>query len=129
MRAPKHMTAFAKRLRHDQTDAETLLWSRLRAERCGFKFRRQVPVSNYILDFMCFELGVCVELDGGQHYDDGEAEAADRLRDEVLTLQGICVLRFANNELMANLDAAVELIVAACEERVARGPLPWGEGG
>ena len=64
------LTPRAKRLRTDSTDAERLLWSRLRAHRLlGWKFKRQQPMGRYIVDFVCFDAKLVVELDGGQHAD------------------------------------------------------------
>ena len=62
--------AFVRQLRREQTDAEKLLWYCLRNRQLfGLKFRRQYPVGPYILDFYCHEYKLCVELDGGQHYE------------------------------------------------------------
>jgi very-short-patch-repair endonuclease len=61
-------TKFAKQLRKESTDAERLLWSRLRAKQlAGIKFRRQEPFRQYVLDFVCYEKRLVIELDGGQH--------------------------------------------------------------
>ncbi len=69
------LTSRAKRLRTDSTDAERLMWSRLRTHRLlGWKFKRQQPIGGYIVDFVCFDAKLVVEVDGGQHAD---AVAAD----------------------------------------------------
>ena len=99
-------------LRHDSTEAERLLWSKLRAWRLvGHPFKRQVPCCGYILDFACVSQKVAVELDGSQH-----AECARvAVRDGVLTSQGWRILRFWNNELYDNLEGVLETILHALE--------------
>jgi len=102
------LTEFARKLREDSTDAERLFWSRVRARRlCGLKFKRQEPVGPYIVDFVCAERSLIVELDGGQHADSD----ADRTRDAWLTSQGYWVLRFWNNDVLTNMDGVIETIM------------------
>ncbi|MDO9468725.1 MAG: endonuclease domain-containing protein [Thiobacillus sp.] len=97
---------FARQLRSKQTDAETLLWSRLRAHRLfGLKFRRQQPIGVYIVDFLCPEKKLIVELDGGQHQ---ERADYDSNRDAWLESEGYVVLRYWNNEVMENLEGVLE---------------------
>ncbi|MBI5330747.1 MAG: endonuclease domain-containing protein [Betaproteobacteria bacterium] len=97
---------FARQLRTAQTDAETLLWSRLRAHRLlGLKFRRQQPLGPYVVDFSCPEKKLIVELDGGQHQ---EQAVYDEERDAWLKAEGYAVLRYWNNELMSNLEGVLE---------------------
>ena len=101
----------ARRLRRKQTDAERKLWMRLRAREVnGFKFRRQHPIGNYIVDFCCHERGLVVELDGGQH---ASETMADRRRAEFLVRQGYQVLRFWDHEVLTALDAVLEQIADA----------------
>ncbi len=89
----------ARRLRRDFTEAERALWRILRDRRfAGFKFRRQVPFRNYILDFVCYESRVVVEVDGGQHAD----SSADQLRDKTLVREGFRVVRYWNNDVLSN---------------------------
>ncbi|MBC3873962.1 endonuclease domain-containing protein [Undibacterium flavidum] len=76
------------------TDVERLLWSRLRCEQLGFKFRRQHPFLNFVLGFVCLELKLVVELDGSQHL---EAQNYDEYRTKCLNDAGYLVLRFWNN--------------------------------
>lgn len=110
---PSRLTGFAKRLRHDSTDAERLIWSRLRAHRlAGFKFNRQAPIGPYIVDFACFEEKLVIELDGGQH---GEAVERDKQRDEWLSCQGFRVLRFWNNEVLGNLEGVLTRVLEVLE--------------
>ena len=104
----------ARRLRQDQTDAETKLWDTLRAGRFkGWKWRRQAPVGPFIVDFLCLEAAVAVELDGGIH-----AEQADRdaRRDAYVRLRGLQVLRFWNSEVSADFDGVCWTILSACRE-------------
>jgi len=99
---------FARELRKRQTDTERLLWSRLRAHRFGGrKFKRQQPIGPYIVDFVCFEAGLVIELDGGQHV---EQCAYDAKRDKWLAEQEFKVLRFWNNEVLANLEGVIHRI-------------------
>jgi very-short-patch-repair endonuclease len=97
---------FARQLRSKQTDCENLLWSRLRAHRLsGLKFRRQQPIGVYVVDFLCPEKNLIVELDGGQHQERAEY---DKARDAWLKSEGYTVLRYWNNEVMENLEGVLE---------------------
>jgi very-short-patch-repair endonuclease len=101
------MVRIARRLRVNQTDAETVLWNRIRNRQIGgHKFIRQEPVGNYICDFVCRERHVIIEVDGGQH----SASAADVIRDQQLTAEGFKVLRFWNNEVLGNLEGVLVTI-------------------
>ncbi len=89
---------FARTLRKASTDAEAKLWQGLRARQLnGYKFRRQVPMGNYVADFVCLEARLIVEVDGGQH---AERSDYDEARTDWLHAQGFCVLRFWNNEVL-----------------------------
>jgi very-short-patch-repair endonuclease len=102
-------TKLARRLRTNLTDAEKYLWYILRRKNLnGLKFRRQQPIGRYIVDFVCFENKLVIELDGGQH---AEQIAEDQKRDRWLRSQGFRVLRFWNNEVLDNRDAVVETIL------------------
>ena len=100
----------ARRLRCDQTDAETKLWYRLRSAQLGAKFRRQEPILGFTVDFVCHEHRLVIELDGGQH---AERVDHDERRSKVLTQAGFRVLRFWSNELNENFDGVLETIAAA----------------
>lgn len=96
----------ARRLRRDATDAETLLWARLRNRQLyGAKFRRQVPIGRFIADFLCFEARLIVEADGGHHSVEADAE-----RTAFLEAQGFTVIRFWNHEVLGNIDGVLETI-------------------
>jgi very-short-patch-repair endonuclease len=98
---------FAKKLRRNMTDAERCLWRHLRAHRftCA-KFKRQQPIGPYIVDFVCFDASLVIEVDGGQHLN----SAADQERDAWLKGQGFQVLRFWNDEVLTNLPGVLERI-------------------
>ena len=101
----------ARALRANQTEVEARLWQRLRDRQlAGAKFRRQAPFGPYIADFACLAAKLIVELDGGQHADNEEADAA---RTAWLEGQGFRVLRFWNNDVLANTDGVLEEILAA----------------
>ena len=104
----------ARRLRRDQTESETRLWDALRDRRLdGWKWRRQVTGGPFIVDFLCLEAAMAVELDGGIH-----AERADRdaRRDAYLRARGLQVLRFWNAEVSTDLDRVCWTILSACRE-------------
>ena len=101
----------ARQLRSNQTDVERLLWSKLKDRQLsGFKFRRQLPIGRYIVDFVCRERALIVELDGGQH---GSVTKYDSDRTRWLKHHGWRVLRFWNNEVAENLSGVLEVILAA----------------
>src|SRR5207248_5344880 len=98
----------AKQLRHDQTEAEVFVWSQLRSRRfSGFKFRRQHPLGNYIVDFVCLDRRIIVELDGGQH-NELNHRAYDARRDAWLKQEGFEVLRYWNSDVFTEWDAMAE---------------------
>ena len=101
-----------QKLRKNMTDAEIRLWQRLRGRQiAGCKFRRQHPFLDYVLDFVCLEKHLVVELDGGQHL----GNERDQLRDGRLHEAGFRVLRFWNNQVLREMDAVVEVIRAALQ--------------
>jgi very-short-patch-repair endonuclease len=107
-----NLTKAAKSLRKKATQVETLLWNQLRARQIeGVKFRRQQPIDEFIVDFVCFEKKLIIELDGGQH---AQASEKDRERDKNLSEKGYIVLRFWNNEVLENLAGVLEVIRGKC---------------
>jgi very-short-patch-repair endonuclease len=95
------------------TDAERLLWRRLRAHRLnGLNFRRQVPIGPFIVDFACHAHRLIVELDGGQH-GDAAAASQDAKRTEWLSSKGHSLLRFWNSDVLRQLDAVLQSILDA----------------
>ena len=105
--------ARARSLRANITNAERKLWYALRDRRfAGYKFRRQVPVGPYIADFLCYQAGLVIEVDGGQH----AASARDARRDRWFAQNGLRVLRFWNNEVLQNLEGVWTVIFEALEQ-------------
>lgn len=106
------LTSLAKGLRNRPTDAEILLWKHLRQKQMeGLKFRRQQPIDHYIVDFICLEKRIVIEVDGGQH---ALQKEADVTRDEYLRQQGFRVLRFWNNEVLKNIRGVLEVVRQHC---------------
>ena len=102
-------STFIKNLRKNATDVEMLLWAHLRNRRLGgYKFRRQAPVGSYIVDFICIEKKLVVELDGGQHQDQSDY---DTKRTQYLNSCGLQVIRFWNNEVLENLDGVLTTLL------------------
>jgi very-short-patch-repair endonuclease len=98
-------------LRKDATEAEVRLWSRLRRKQLdGFRFRRQQPIGNYVVDFFCADARLVVEVDGGQH---GEHSARDAARTGWLERRGYRVIRFWNSDVLARTDDVLATILAA----------------
>ena len=105
--------ARVRQLRRSATDAEKLLWQHLRSRRLkGHKFRRQVWIGPYIADFLCNDAALVIELDGSQHVDQADYDAA---RSAYLEEQGLTVLRFWNNDVLGDVDAVLTVILAALE--------------
>lgn len=116
------MLHLAKNLRSNQTEAERKLWYQLRAHRfMGLKFKRQKPIGRYIVDFICMEHQLIVEVDGGQHADQ---TTYDQQRDAWLRRQGYTVLRFWNNDVMRQTEEVLEQIRLAVAGSLSPGPSP-----
>ena len=108
----KSPTEKAQELRKKSTDAERLLWRHLRAKQLeGLKFRRQEPIGDYIVDFVCFDRSLIVEVDGGQHV---REKAKDDERTRWLEGQGFKVMRFWNNDVMKNIEGVLRVIRDNC---------------
>lgn len=107
---------FGKDMRRTMTEAELALWLWLRKPGiAGLRFRRQVPIGPYIVDFFCPQRRLVVEVDGGQHASDEDA-AHDRARDAWLSAQGYRVIRVWNNDVMENIDGVCAAITEAAKE-------------
>ena len=105
----------ARELRRNSTDAESALWQELRNRQlCGYRFKRQHPIGNYIVDFVCLERRLVVELDGGQHLDSVEYGVG---RTAYLEDRGFCVVRFWNNQVLNEIDGVKEAILLALTPR------------
>jgi very-short-patch-repair endonuclease len=114
----------ARALRKNSTDAERILWSSPRDHRLnGAGFRRQVPIANYVADFVCHAARLVVALDGGQHFSN-QAEQADARRSTVIEAKGFQVLRFSNHDVMTNRAGVLETIASAVAARAPTLTLP-----
>jgi very-short-patch-repair endonuclease len=112
-KVPAMLRSNARALRKNSTDAERILWSELRDHRLNHAgFRRQVPIANYIADFVCHAARLVIELDGGQHFTDGQ-EAADDRRSAIIEAKGFRVLRFSNHDVLTNRAGVLETIASA----------------
>jgi very-short-patch-repair endonuclease len=111
------------------SDAERRLWYHLRAHRfADYKFKRQVPIGAYVVDFACLNRKLIVEVDGGQH----AGNVRDGKRDAWLKARGFEVMRFWNNDVLKNTTGVLELIVEALARRPSPGALrtpPSPQGG
>jgi very-short-patch-repair endonuclease len=114
----KRLRNFAKRMRHKGTHAEIAMWQLLRDRRLSqFKFRRQVPFRAFILDFVCFDRRLVIEIDGSQHF----SSEQDKIRERLLATGGFRVLRYWNNDVLQRRSSVLEDIVT----KLAReDPLP-----
>jgi len=115
------------------TRAETLHWRYLKANRVdALGFRRQVPIRNYIADFVCFSANLIIELDGESH-DFEDRQKADQSRDAFFEAEGLLVLRFTNEQVLSNLEGVVEIIRQTAASRICGSPpfltLPHKGGG
>jgi len=111
---PSQLTKYAKTMRKNPTIAEKKLWNRLSAKQLeGLKFRRQQPIDNIIVDFVCLEKRIIIEVDGGQHANEKDK---DKERDKQLKEKGFRVLRFWNNDVIKNTDEVLERIRKKCLE-------------
>lgn len=122
-------TPIARRLREAQTNDERTLWLRLRDRRLGgWKFKRQVPIDRFIVDFCCAGGKLVVELDGGQHAIEASRDAE---RTQVLSAMGYLVLRFWNNDVLTNIDGVLGDILLTLSKAAPipphPNPLPDGE--
>ncbi|SER14301.1 Very-short-patch-repair endonuclease [Solimonas aquatica] len=116
------MESLARELRRTQTDAERVLWQRLRNRQLlGHKFRRQLPIGPYIVDFVCVERQLIIELDGGQH---AEQRARDAQRSAWLQARGFRVLRFWNDQALKETNAVLEFVLRHLSENPSPQPSP-----
>ena len=109
-RSRERVRVRARGLREDQTDAEALLWSKLLGRQLlGLKFRRQHPLGKYFADFACIEIGLVIELDGGQHAELA-AVAYDQRRSDAMSALGFQTLRFWDNDVLRQTEAVMQTI-------------------
>jgi very-short-patch-repair endonuclease len=100
----KYLRTARKQLRKDITPEEKILWYKIWNDKLGYKFRRQHSIGNFIADFFCPEKRLIIELDGGQHLDNVEA---DQERTNYFESLGIKVIRFWNSEIESNLNGVL----------------------
>lgn len=106
----KHLKEYSRQLRKNMTDAEKMLWSKIRGKQLkGYQFYRQKPIGHFIVDFYCPKVYLVIELDGGQHYGE-EMKTKDNLRDKYMENVGLRVLRFSDREVLEKLEAVIEKI-------------------
>jgi very-short-patch-repair endonuclease len=113
----------ARKLRDNMTEAEQQLWDYLKSKPLGFKFRRQHPIGNYVLDFYCHKLRISIEVDGGYHLTT-EQKNKDSERTAYVASLGIAEYRFTNEEIMVNLNKTIEVI-----NEILSADTPLGAGG
>ena len=112
-----YLKPYARKLRSNLTDAELLLWSRIRRKQISdVQFYRQKSIGNFIVDFFSPKARLVVELDGGQHFEELQIEK-DKSRDDYLKNLGLQVLRFDNLQIMQSLDSVLEEIYNAIQAR------------
>ena len=105
-----NLKLLSRRLRDNLTDAEKLLWRKIRKKQIGnLQFYRQRPIGSYIADFYCDKAKLIIEIDGGQHYEK-ENILKDRTRDEYFRKIGLRVVRFTNLDILKNIDNVVESV-------------------
>jgi very-short-patch-repair endonuclease len=126
----RNLKELSRQLRENMTDAERLLWSKIRGKQIkGYQFYRQKPVGDYIVDFYCPRAKLVVEVDGGQHFTN-EVNEYDKVRDEYLSSLGLMVLRFTNADVMTHIDGIVERIEGEISAKIPLSPpLQKGETG
>jgi very-short-patch-repair endonuclease len=106
----KKLKNYSRQLRKDMTDAEWLLWSKVRRKQLkGYQFYRQRIIGNYIVDFYCPKASLIIELDGGQHYEE-EGIIKDKIRDDYMKRQGLKVIRFSDTDVFEDIDGLIEKI-------------------
>ncbi|MGB9720123.1 MAG: endonuclease domain-containing protein [bacterium] len=123
MRLTPRNKILIKRLRRNMTDAEKKLWYRLKDKQLGVKFRRQQLIGDYIVDFVCFEKKIVIEIDGGEHFENRH----DEIRDGWFNQQGYKVIRFWNNEVLRNITGVLEIIKKGLSPAPLSPPVKGGE--
>ncbi len=114
----KYLKLPSRDLRNNMTDAEQLLWRKLRRKQIlGLQFYRQKPILKFIVDFYCPAANLVIECDGRQHYT-AEGLEADRARDQALAQLGLNVLRFDNRQILTEIDGVVEMIYCVVNLRL-----------
>ena len=116
----KNLKQASRDLRNHMTEAEKLLWSRIRNKQIlDLQFYRQKPILNYIVDFYCPAANLVIECDGSQYFTD-EGLEADLIRDDALAELGLRVLRFDNGQVMGQIDDVMEVIYLYCLKEISK---------
>ena len=116
---PRDAVKRARKLRNEMSLPEGLLWRELRKRPGGFKFRRQHPAGDYVLDFYCAAVRLAIEVDGFAH-DTGRVAMADKRRSEWLRSQHVATTRIPAKAILDDLNAVVERLAEICEQRAQR---------
>lgn len=125
--APPKSFQYAEQNRESPTYAEAILWKALKDKRLGgFKFRRQHPIRNYILDFYCHATRLAIEVDGGYHQNAAQRDYDARRTADLLEI-GISVIRFTNEDVINDLGGVLAAVLAACSPQTPEGA-DWKEG-
>ena len=101
----------AKELRNQVTHGEMVLWDYLRNNQIGYRFRRQHPIGNFIVDFYCHQLKLVIEIDGSIH-NEKDIQESDKVRQKILEADGLTILRFTNDEVLRNIGDVIQKINA-----------------
>ena len=117
--ASKVLFLRAKELRKQQTHAEEILWNYLKTKPFGFKFRRQHPFSNYILDFYCHSLKLVIEVDGSIHNLE-EVKRNDEARQKLLEEDGMTVIRFSNGNIKLHPEKIIQQLESFLKEKTTK---------
>ena len=102
----KDLKIYSQQLRKNSTDAERLLWSKIRRQQLKSHFYRQKPIGNYIADFYCPSAKLIIEIDGGQHYEQNNIKA-DKIRERYFNRLNLKILRFTNLDILKNIDNVI----------------------
>ena len=112
---PKDSIGRARFLRNNMTKPELIVWYHLRKKQLGVRFKRQVPICRYIIDFFSLEIGLVVEIDGGHHYD-SKVAIKDEARSDELVEWGLTVIRYNNDEVFTNIESVINSIGKKVDE-------------
>lgn len=125
--APKSSFLKAKELRRNETEAEKLLWDKLKGNQIyGLKFRRQHPIQLFIADFYCHQIKLIIEIDGKYHLTK-EQMIKDQERTEILNKNGVQVIRFKNDEIINDMTLVLSQIKIKAEKlKIQISPSPKG---
>ncbi|PIQ92214.1 MAG: DNA methylase [Parcubacteria group bacterium CG11_big_fil_rev_8_21_14_0_20_39_22] len=121
----KHLKQYSKKLRKAGNLSEVLLWNELKGEKLGYRFLRQKPILEYIVDFYCHKLNLVIEIDGAASHD-GKIEK-DESRYSKLREKGLNIVRVTDSEVRYNISGVVEIIKTEIP-RLADSPLPLRKG-